>query len=60
MKWRGRRGRQGIPIFQLLAVAAYGMLILLTWVNMAKNLRDTDISKHWDQAGGADKVPSDL
>lgn len=60
MKWRGRRGRQGIPIFQLLAVAAYGMLILLTQVKIVKNLWDTDISKHWGQAGGADKVPSDL
>lgn len=56
----GGRCRPGTPIFQPLAVAAYGMFILLSQIKMAKNLWDTDISKHCEQAGGADKVPSDL
>lgn len=42
--WNGGKGsRQWTPIFQLLAVAAYGKLFLLSWVKMVKNLWDTDI-----------------
>lgn len=56
----GWRGGQGTPIFQLPATAAYGMPILLSQVKTVKSLWDTDISKDWDQEGGADKVPSVL
>lgn len=41
MKW----GQRGNPPFQVSAIAAYSMHILLSWVKKVKKLQETDLDK---------------